>query len=57
MINKFEFFVLCFVGFILGWAAFGMFSEDTRYVKYDCRLVDVSPDIPEDVKRMCRSRR
>ena len=34
-----------------------MFAYTGREVKYDCRMVDVSPDMPEDVKRMCRSRR
>ena len=34
-----------------------MIEDSNRVVRYDCRMVDVSPDMPEDVKRMCRGRR
>jgi hypothetical protein len=57
MINKFEVLVLFVVTLIFIAVGEVMFTDMGRYVKYDCRLVDVSPDIPEDVKRMCRSRR
>ena len=57
MINKFEALVLLIVTLIFIAVGEVMFRDADRYVKYDCRLVDVSPDMPEDVKRMCRSRR
>lgn len=56
-INAFEGFALIMVGLFFAGAASVMFSDTERYVKYDCRMVDVSPDMPEDIKRICRSRR
>lgn len=55
--NKFEIFVTFIVAIIVITAGEIMLRDGNRYVKYDCRLVDVSPDMPEDVKRICRSRR
>jgi hypothetical protein len=57
MINKFEWFVIFIVAIIVITAGEVMLKDTNRYVKYDCRLVDVSPDMPEDAKRICRSRR
>ena len=57
MMNKFEYFVTFIVLIIVVTAGEVMLRDRRHGVKYDCRLVDVSPDMPEDVKRICRSRR
>ena len=40
-----------FVGMILGG------SDNQRVVKYDCRLSEISPDYPIEVKEACRKLR
>ena len=55
--TKFEFFVLVIIGLILATTAEITWNDSGRYVKYDCKLVNTSPDIPENVKRMCRSKK
>lgn len=57
MINRFEGFILFVVAVIIITAGEVMLREKPYVVTYDCRMVDVSPDMPEDVKRICRSRR
>lgn len=57
MITKFEMIVIGLVTLIFIVVGEVMFRDTERYVKYDCRMVDVSPDMPEQVKQMCRSRR
>ena len=34
-----------------------MFEDSSRIIRYDCRMVDVQPEMPEEVKKACRSRR
>lgn len=47
--------VSCISLFIL--VAHIMIEDSNKMIRYDCRMVDVSPDMPEQVKQMCRSRR
>lgn len=37
----------------LGWAVYGSTVEPT-IVKYDCRITEISPDVPQTVKEQCR---
>lgn len=55
--NKFEGFILILVFVFAIGLSETVFKSNRHEVKYDCRLVDVSPDMPEEVKRICRSRR
>lgn len=57
MITKFEYFVVFIVAVIVISAGEVMIRENIHEVKYDCRMVDISPDMPEQVKKICRSRR
>lgn len=57
MISKFEWWVVGVVALIVITAGEVMLRDKSYVVTYDCRMVDVSPDMPEDVKRICRSRR
>lgn len=51
--TKFDILVIVFT-FIIFFVMADIMFEDGKYVKYDCRLVDISPDIPDQVKRLCR---
>lgn len=55
--TKVEFFLLGLVGIILGTTAEIAWHDSGRYVKYDCNLVGVSVDMPEQVKQQCREMR
>lgn len=55
--TKFDWIMAGITGLILVVVLEVSLTDSARYVKYDCRLVNTSPDMPEDVKRMCRSRR
>lgn len=54
MNNPIEGFVAAIAFIFILCVTIVMMTENTKYVKYDCRLVNISPDMPEDVKRMCR---
>jgi hypothetical protein len=45
------FMVLIFVGMSMGE------FDRSRVVKYDCRISEISPDIPIEVKEACRRMR
>lgn len=53
--TKFEWFLVILVGFALALVAEIAINDSNRYVKYDCRLAEISPDTPVEVKNMCRS--
>lgn len=55
--TKFEWFMVGVVGLILAVTVEIALNDSGRYVKYDCRLAESSPDYPLDVKRMCREMR
>lgn len=55
--TKFEWALVILVGFALAMVAEIAITDSNRYVKYDCRLAETSPDMPLDVKRMCREMR
>lgn len=57
MMTKFEWWIVGIVALIVITAGEVMLRDKPYVVTYDCRMVDVSPDIPEQVKQMCRSRR
>lgn len=57
MITKFEGFVFIIVLVIVVTAGEIMLRDRRHEVKYDCRMVDVNPDMPEEVKKICRGRR
>lgn len=40
--------------FIINILTIGRQSEELTVVKYDCRLAEISPDYPQDVKNKCR---
>ncbi len=47
--------------FIAVWVAFYLIEKNytlaERMVRYDCRLAEISPDYPTDVRDECRRRR
>lgn len=55
--TKFEWFIVGVIGLILAVTFEIALSDSGRYVKYDCQLVGISPDIPEVVKQECRRKK
>ena len=47
--------ILIPVGFVVAlWTLFFSIMPTSNVVVYDCRLVEISPDFPIDVKNKCR---
>jgi hypothetical protein len=42
--------ILIWLGIV--WAVYGQTGHTT--VKYDCRIAEISPDVPQAVKEQCR---
>lgn len=43
-----------FVVFIVVGAVFGIVNMETKKAVYDCRISEISPDVPIEVKEQCR---
>ena len=52
--TKFEWFLMITVGFVLVLVLEIAITDSGRYVKYDCRIAEISPDYPVEVKKLCR---
>ena len=52
--TKFELTLIIVVGGILGLIAEISITDSVRYVKYDCKIAEISPDFPIEVKQRCR---
>ena len=55
--TKFELTLIIVVGGILGLIAEISITDSVRYVKYDCKIAEISPDVPLEVKQQCRKRK
>lgn len=51
--NKVEWFVVILVITFLAGAASIMLTEP-RVIKIDCRIAEISPDVPLELKQLCR---
>ena len=54
--NKFS-AVMIVLHILLFMVIFEIMVSGSNYVKYDCNLVGISPDIPKQVVDACRARR
>lgn len=55
--TKFEWFMVGVVGLILAVTVEIALNDSGRYVRYDCRIAEISPDYPVEVKNVCRSKK
>lgn len=55
--TKFDWFMVGITGLILVVALEVSLSDSARYVKYDCRVAEISPDTPLEVKQLCRNKK
>jgi hypothetical protein len=60
MLNKFQTQILV-AAFAIVWAVAGLifihYAVENRTVAYDCRLSEISPDFPIEVREQCRKLR
>jgi hypothetical protein len=55
--TRFDWGILAFTTLIFAVILEVSLTDSNRYIKYDCRMADISVDMPLQIKQLCKARK